>query len=232
MFFLAITGMPWSGVWGAKLSEVADSHGLGYPAQLWNDVPTSTIPTSAVTPGAGLGGGERAGAALVPRGRGRADRDRQGARGGADRRHGAGFDLALPSDETGVYTRRAISATSPRADDPHRPKYSGKPLVDIAFKDYGPVGKAIEFGINVHQGMEWGRLNQLAMLATCLALIASSVTAIVMWWKRRPEGKVGVPPYPPIRRSIASCGSSRSCSGSPSQSPGSRCSPCWRSISW
>jgi len=49
------------------------------------------------------------------------------------------------------------------------------------------------------QGQEWGRFNQFLMLATCLAIILSCVTAVVMWWKRRPLGRVGVPPLPPQR---------------------------------
>lgn len=46
-----------------------------------------------------------------------------------------------------------------------------------------------------------GLFNQLLMLATCLAIIFVSVSAVVMWWKRRPAGRIGVPPMPP-RRSI------------------------------
>jgi uncharacterized iron-regulated membrane protein len=38
--------------------------------------------------------------------------------------------------------------------------------------------------------------NQLLMLATCLAIILSCVTAVIMWWKRRPAGRLGVPPMP------------------------------------
>jgi uncharacterized iron-regulated membrane protein len=34
------------------------------------------------------------------------------------------------------------------------------------------------------------------MLALCLATILLSVTAAVMWWKRRPAGRLGVPPWP------------------------------------
>ncbi|KEC71269.1 iIron-uptake factor PiuB [Rhizobium leguminosarum bv. phaseoli CCGM1] len=39
------------------------------------------------------------------------------------------------------------------------------------------------------------------MLATCLTIMLSCVTAVVMWWKRRPAGRLGVPPMPP-RRSV------------------------------
>ncbi|HTN95950.1 MAG TPA: PepSY domain-containing protein, partial [Nordella sp.] len=58
------------------------------------------------------------------------------------------------------------------------------------------VGKAIEFGVSVHQGQEFGRLNQIVMLLGCFAIIAMAVSAIVMWWKRRPKGAIGAPRYP------------------------------------
>lgn len=69
-------------------------------------------------------------------------------------------------------------------------------MVDLKFSDYGAGAKAIEFGIGVHQGQYWGLANQLAMLATCLAIILASFSAVVMWWKRRPSGRLGVPPMP------------------------------------
>ena len=38
------------------------------------------------------------------------------------------------------------------------------------------------------------------MLAFCLATILLAVTAGTMWWKRRPAGGLGVPPWPRDRR--------------------------------
>jgi uncharacterized iron-regulated membrane protein len=34
------------------------------------------------------------------------------------------------------------------------------------------------------------------MLAACLAIILMAVSAVVMWWKRRPQGALGAPRYP------------------------------------
>lgn len=62
-------------------------------------------------------------------------------------------------------------------------------------------GRWIEWGINVHQGQQSGLFSQLLMLATCLSIILICVSAAVMWWKRRPSGRIGVPPMPP-RRSV------------------------------
>ena len=66
--------------------------------------------------------------------------------------------------------------------------------------DYGPLGKGLEWGINVHMGQEFGLANQLFMLAVCIAIVLMSVSAGVMWWKRRPSGSFGVPPLPSDRR--------------------------------
>jgi len=75
-------------------------------------------------------------------------------------------------------------------------QYSGKVMGDVRFKDWGPSAKAIEWGIAVHQGQEYGPLNRYLMLAGCIAIVMMAVGAVVMWWKRRPEGKLGVPPLP------------------------------------
>jgi hypothetical protein len=82
----------------------------------------------------------------------------------------------------------------------HLDQYTGKPLIDMSFADYGPLGKGLEWGINVHMGQEFGLANQLFMLAVCIAIVLMSVSAGVMWWKRRPRGGFGVPPLPSDRR--------------------------------
>jgi uncharacterized iron-regulated membrane protein len=111
----------------------------------------------------------------------------------------AGADLAIPADETGVYTASHYFGDLGKERTIHIDQYSGKPLVDLSFDQYPALGQAIEWSINVHQGQEWGLFNQLLMLATCLTIILSCVSAVVMWWKRRPAGRLGVPPMPPQR---------------------------------
>ena len=70
-------------------------------------------------------------------------------------------------------------------------QYSGKVLGDVGFKDWGPAAKAIEWGIAVHQGQEYGPLNRYLMLAGCICVVLLAVTSITMWWKRRPKGSLG-----------------------------------------
>ncbi|MEI3849987.1 MULTISPECIES: PepSY-associated TM helix domain-containing protein [Ensifer] len=196
--FLAFSGLLWSGYWGGTVNGKLTAMGLGYPAVLWDEVPTSTKVSTDVLPRANwlmenAPVPTSSGAAAEPVGidRAVAIADDAGML--------PGYELALPTDESGVYTAAIFPADLARERTIHIDQYSGKPLVDVAFGDYPALGKAIEWSINVHKGQEWGRTNQLLMLAACLSIVLVSLSAAVMWWKRRPAGRVGVPPMPPKR---------------------------------
>lgn len=155
IFFLAATGMPWSKYWGTHMQDYASQAGVGYPPALWDDVPSSTVPMSeaATKPGWVVG------TAPVP-----ASTAAGGTPIGLDRAvveaHdlgiARGFEMSVPGDATGVYTASIYPADLGQERTIHFDQYTGKPLVDLAFKDYGAVGKAIEFGINVHMGQNGG----------------------------------------------------------------------------
>ena len=82
----------------------------------------------------------------------------------------------------------------------HLDQYSARPLVDVSFADYGPVAKAIEWGVNTHLGQTFGAANQIVLLLACAGIVLLAVSAAVMWWKRRPSRALGVPPLPSDRR--------------------------------
>ncbi len=197
--FLALSGLPWSSFWGGKLTELTVATGTGYPAALWDNVPTSSehaqhamqtvgwtmeaspMPMSHHAMDTPLGIDR---IAEIARARGMAP----------------GYEVTFPADATGVFTAAVYPDDLAQVRTIHIDQFSGQPLVDIGYADYGPVAKVTEFAINVHMGQEFGLLNQLLMLATCVAIILSSVAAVVMWLKRRPSGRLGVPPYPTSRR--------------------------------
>ena len=194
ILFLAITGMPWSVLWGAKVNQWANGHNFGYPAGVRVAVPMSdehlahAVPTSwsleqARVPESAAHGGKPldldAAVAIF---------DRLGLK--------RGYAVNLPSGPSGVYTGSVYPKDMAYQRVVHLDQYSGKPLIDMSYADYGPLGKALEWGVNVHMGQEFGLANQLLMLAVCLAIILLAVSALVMWWKRRPQGSLGVPPLP------------------------------------
>ncbi|MGE3877024.1 MAG: PepSY-associated TM helix domain-containing protein [Parvibaculaceae bacterium] len=195
VFFLAITGLPWSGFWGAGLNKYADQYGFGYPPQFWNEVPKSNEHAGHVmtqTPWAmeNMPMPESHAMAGEPIGLDRA----VAIFGGLGL--GKGYIIDLPQDRQGVYSASLFPDHVAGERVVHLDQYTGKPLFDGGFKDLGAVGKAIEFGISVHQGQEFGRINQLVMLGACLAIILMAVSGAVMWWKRRPKGALGAPRYP------------------------------------
>lgn len=203
ILFLALTGLPWSGFWGAKLNLYADAAGLGYPPQFWNEVPPSTVPmkdamtqtswslenvpmpessptsSPTSTPGVGANIGLDKAVALF---------DGLGIR--------KGYAVDLPAGTTGVYSASVFPDQVGFERVIHLDQYTGKVLFDGGFKELGPVGKTVEWGVSVHMGQEYGRPNQLLMAAACLAIVAMCLSAIVMWWKRRPQGSLGAPRYP------------------------------------
>ena len=204
--FLALSGLPWSSFWGGKLTELTVATGTGYPAALWDSVPTSSEHAQHAMQTVGwtmeaspmpmshhaMDAGDTAMGAPLG-----VDRIVEIAR---ERGMTAGYEVTLPADAIGVFTTAVYPDDLSKVRTIHFDQYSGAPLVDIGYADYGPVAKVTEFAINVHMGQEFGLLNQLLMLATCLAIILSSVAAVVMWLKRRPSGRLGVPPYPVSRR--------------------------------
>ncbi len=199
IFFLAFTGMPWSKFWGAHLQDYASQAGIGYPPALWDDVPTSGAKTDDVVTKPGWVVADAPVPSSTASGSAPITLD-QAVAAAHDLGIARGFEMSVPGDATGVYTAAIYPGDLGKERTIHFDQYTGKPLVDLAFKDYGPVGKAIEFGSNVHMGQQWGLVNQFVMLATCLAIVLSSGAAVVMWWKRRPQGRVGVPPHPADRR--------------------------------
>jgi uncharacterized iron-regulated membrane protein len=101
----------------------------------------------------------------------------------------AGYAVALPGKPTGVYSGSVYP------DDLGQQR-----VIDMSYADYGPLGKALEWGINVHLGQQYGLANQIVLLAACIGIVLLAVSAGVMWWKRRPKGSLGVPPLPQEKR--------------------------------
>lgn len=87
-----------------------------------------------------------------------------------------GYALALPTSPTGVYSASVYPDDLSQQRVVHLDQYSGKPLVDMTYADYGPLGKWLEFGINVHMGQEFGLANQILLVVVCLAIVMLAVS--------------------------------------------------------
>lgn len=108
------------------------------------------------------------------------------------------YQINLPQDDKGVWTvsqdSMSYDMTNPMADRTvHIDRYTGKVLADIRYDDYNAFGKFMATGIALHMGtMGWASI--LANGLFCVAVIAISVSGIVMWWQRRPANANGLQP--------------------------------------
>ncbi|MBB2494229.1 PepSY-associated TM helix domain-containing protein [Aquipseudomonas ullengensis] len=205
LLFMLLTGMTWTGFWGEKFSG-AWNH---FPAAMWDAVPTSdqqarslnsaatqtvawaveNMPLPVSAHAAHQGHVAAAPVAVAERVSLQQVVDIARARGVVP-----GYSVTLPSTADGVYTV-AIFADDPRNDATlHLDQYSAAVLADIRWADYGGVARAVESGVMLHEGKMFGLANQLLMLGVCLLILLSSVSSLVIWWKRRPQGSLGVPP--------------------------------------
>ncbi|MGE2712812.1 PepSY-associated TM helix domain-containing protein [Mycolicibacterium litorale] len=61
------------------------------------------------------------------------------------------------------------------------------------FADWPLAAKLAAWGIQLHMGLLFGLVNQLALAALAVALVTVIVRGYLMWWRRRPTG-AGRPP--------------------------------------
>lgn len=212
IIFMAGTGMFWSVFWGKYANQFANGTPNGYPSGVRVEVPLSTIPmidafgdtswTNENIPlpqsvDGGTATGKADGPTLAPIGIDAAIA-RMNELGLTP-----GYAISLPRGESGVYSASIYPDDLDKQRVIHLDQYSGRPLIDMGYDDYGPFGKIMEMGINIHLGQQFGIANQIFLLVICALIIFMSVSAGVMWWKRRPSGALGVPPMPRDTRSLA-----------------------------
>jgi uncharacterized iron-regulated membrane protein len=193
IFFLAFTGMPWSAVWGDGFLTLVNQAGLGRPpapaAQDWLHAEHDDAPPDA---------GWALGSTTL-----------HAAPGPVD------LTAVVASVETAGLARpyligvpaspdRAVTAAvENRAAEDARVIYltpGGRVLTDVKADQLGVGARAFEWGIAVHEGRQYGRINRWIMLAACVAVWVLAISALMMWWRRRPNGRLGAPTAPPGAR--------------------------------
>lgn len=69
----------------------------------------------------------------------------------------------------------------------------GHVVSKTGFADQNIVDKVVNVGVAGHVGHLFGRLNQAILLLTAIGLIGMMVSAIAMWMRRKPDGRIGAP---------------------------------------
>jgi uncharacterized iron-regulated membrane protein len=205
LLFLLASGLPWTGIWGAKVQELATDRGTS----MWStdpgaiSDPTSTLDESlphshAVDVPWGMGKSE------VPQSSGEG---REGSVANVDTAvevaDGEGlrhpFTVALPSDEaasTGVFSVIGYAFDAPTDEKTvHVDRYGGEVVSTYGFDDYPALAKVVSLGIGLHEGRALGLWSFWGSALMCVAVVFMCVSGPLMWWRRRPRGtgSVGAP---------------------------------------
>lgn len=191
--FLAVTGMPWSAVWGDKFLNVMREGGYGRPAAPAAANPWSHGKDHDKPAGTGW---TMEGAVLHAPGHGQARLSRVIA---AAESHGmAGpYTVSIPDDPTLAFTVSRETTKAEQARSLYVDGRTGAVRADIRWEQFGSGAKAFEWGIAVHQGLQYGGLNRTLMLIGCIGVWVLGISGLTMWWKRRPKrGGLGAPPAP------------------------------------
>ncbi len=209
LLFLITTGMPWSDFWGPGFGLASDKANSGYN---WPDTPPSPVATigdldrfgnrinwaaeDGQVPGSDPGASGAVPAAIS------VDAVQTIA---AEEQMEPGYSISFPANEPGEDGEMAygsFAVGNPWPDRLHTQRqlfvgqFSGATLLDYSADDYGTMARAAEFGIQGHMGTQYGWFNRLLMTLAAVGVIWSSITAVIMWWKRRPQGKAGIPRRP------------------------------------
>jgi uncharacterized iron-regulated membrane protein len=196
VLFLAVTGMPWSAVWGDQVMGAVKAGGWGRPpapvAGAWQRAEHRDHPSGAgwTMEGVVLPAPSHHAAGPLSGVIARAEAE------GLARPYAVSIPQAADTAWTAIAQVRRVQDSRALYIDAG----DGKLLGDIGFDQFGPGAKAIEWGIYTHQGTQFGQINRWIMLAGCIGVWLLAVSGMMMWWKRRPprlsRGLIGAPPVP------------------------------------
>lgn len=112
--------------------------------------------------------------------------------------------ISPPMHAGGNWTARSDTRDRPLRVDLVLDGKTGAVLKRTDFQTKPWLDRIIGVGIAAHEGQLFGLANQLVSLFTTVCLVILSVSGLMMWRKRRPEGTLGAPK--PVRRVRFSAG--------------------------
>ncbi|MEV6179266.1 PepSY-associated TM helix domain-containing protein [Streptomyces sp. NPDC052015] len=179
-FFLSATGLTWSQYAGTSIDELRTSLGGATPSL-----------------SAAASGGDHAGHDAA-------------AGDGGNGEHGVGLDKVLaaaraeglgdpveivpPADAESAYVVKQVQRSWPTKQDAVAVDPATGEVTDVLrFADYPVLAKLTRWGIDLHTGVLFGLVNQIALMLLALSLILLIVWGYRMWWQRGRGSAFGRP---------------------------------------
>jgi uncharacterized iron-regulated membrane protein len=194
--FMLVSGLPWAKFWGDYLRTMRKSVGAAVAQQDWtNGQPSRSSAGSAIE------SGEHSGH------HGHGSRSRGGTRtpidlAAVDRIVATVRPLELPPPVViappggrgpADWTAKSMTANRPRRVDLVMDPATGAIKNRQDFRDRQLADRLVGTGIAMHEGRLFGWPNQLLNVCTACGLILVSISAAVMWLRRREPGVLGAP---------------------------------------
>ena len=101
--------------------------------------------------------------------------------------------VAPPSSPDGLWTVHTDTQDRPLRTTLYLNPATGAVVREEPFSQLPLVDRIVDTGVAMHEGQLFGFVNQLIGLTAALGLILLSISAIVMWWRRRQTGVLGAP---------------------------------------
>lgn len=205
-----VSGMGWSTYWGPNFTALANE----ISPNVWIDAPASGQATRADLDVLGNHITWNTGATPIPTSYAPATVDGTEAVPMSldsivelGRRHGMkpGFSVFFPAndvDDAGnpLYGSFDLSNSWPRKTGEARnlalDQFTGATLRDLNAYGLGKVSYAMDTTVSWHMGTQWGIVTRILMTLLCVLTIWSIISALVMYWKRRRAGTLGLPRRP------------------------------------
>lgn len=201
--FLLVSGLPWAKSWGGLLKE---ARSLGSAVVVTQDWSTGRSAERALRRAQNTAAdtGEHHGHHRLPT----ANDDPLHDYAALDRLVPRVAALALAPPVLIAPPSRAASTWSARSEAQNRPLRtnltldgaSGAVLTRTDFGQRPLLDRIIGIGVAAHEGQLFGWLNQALGVFTALGLSVVSLSAVVLWWRRRATGVLGAPAAAPGSR--------------------------------
>lgn len=101
--------------------------------------------------------------------------------------------IAPPAGPGRPWTAKSDAANRPLRTDLTLDGETGAILSRRDFAQRRLVDRIVGYGVALHEGQLFGWANQAIGLFTAIGLVLMSLSGVVLWWRRRPEGVLGAP---------------------------------------
>lgn len=200
LLYFAFTGLFWTGIWGNKFVKPWNT----FPTEMWNDVPNSNLTNqdlnsadSKIVPWAAEDlpvptsiecHGHHGNSSLKPSAKLNSVVSLDSVQIVANEKGVLkARSISVPTSPSGVYTVTAIAQIPEEEELLHIDQYSGKVLSEVRYAQYSTAAKVVATSIAIHEGRGFGLVNKILSLIGCILVIVLTVSAFILWWRRKPS---------------------------------------------